>query len=85
MLSSAHFPAPAKLGRATRHLRHPFHACSLVERRKALAILIALLEDCFNELSFGPAERALRALTSVETYDDVQRHLLEIARLAAFP
>lgn len=84
LLGSAHFPAPAKLGGATRHLWQPFHVCCLAERRKAMAILIAVLEDCFEDLGFGPAARALRGLKSFEAYDDMQFHLLSMTRLAAF-
>lgn len=51
VLDSAYFPSPAKLGFATRQLAQPFHICHLVERRKALAIVICMLED--NVDAFG--------------------------------
>ena len=44
LYESPYFPAPPKLSGATRHLKHPYRAAHLVERRKALALLISLLE-----------------------------------------
>ncbi len=85
MLESAYFPAHPKLGYRTRHLKQPFRACHLVERRKALAILICLLEDSFAALGFEAHLRPMlefRQLMSEDSNDRFERHFLNIARFA---
>lgn len=52
VLDSAYFPSPAKRGFSTRQLVQPFHICHLVERRKALAIVICMLEDKVDAFGF---------------------------------
>ena len=85
LLESAYFPAHPKLGYRTRHLKQPFRACHLVERRKALAILICLLEDSFAAFGFEPQQRPrleFRQLMHRDNYERFQRHFLNIARFA---
>ena len=85
VLDSAYFPSPAKLGFSTRQLSQPFHICHLVERRKALAIVICMLEDKVDAFGFesgaAPMHR-LREFMYRDTYDQFERHILNIARLA---
>lgn len=85
VLDSAYFPSPAKLGFATRHLAQPFHICHLVERRKALAIVVFLLENKVDAFGFGsgtsPMHR-IRELMYRDSYGQFERHILNIARLA---
>ena len=85
VFDSPYFPSPAKLGFATRHLKQPFHICHLVERRKALAIVICMLEDTADAFGFeeGPAPmHQVRELMHRDTYDRFERLILDIARLA---
>ena len=85
LLESAYFPAHPKLGYRTRHLKQPFRACHLVERRKALAILICLLEDAFAAFGFESYRRPMqefRQLMSGDRCDRFERHFLNIARFA---
>ena len=85
MLESAYFPAHLKLGYRTHHLKRSFRACHLVERRKALAILICLLENSFAAFGFEPCRRPMqefRQLMSGASYDQFERHFLNIARFA---
>ncbi len=85
VLDSAHFPSPAKLGFATRQLTQPCHICHLVESRKALAIVICMLEDKVEGYGFdsgaSPMHR-IRELMYRDTFGWFEQHILNIARLA---
>ncbi|SMR70836.1 hypothetical protein SAMN04488030_0451 [Aliiroseovarius halocynthiae] len=52
MLDSACFTSPAKLGFSIRQLAQPFRIYHLMERRKALAIVICVLEDKVDAFGF---------------------------------
>ncbi len=85
MFNCAYFPSIARLGLATRHLQHPFHVCHLVERRKALAIMIGMLEGTSDAFDFEEGATPLhriRELMSRHSYNRLERHILNIARLA---
>ncbi len=86
MFNSTYFPSITKLGFATRHLQHPFHVCHLVERRKALAIAISILEDASNVFGFEngatPLHRIRELMSRHYSYNRLERHILNIARLA---
>lgn len=85
VLDSTYFPSPAKLGFATRQLAQPLHICHLVERRKALAIVIFMLEDTVDAFGFDSGSTPLHRLRELmyrDTYDQLERHILNIARLA---
>lgn len=85
MFNSAYFPTLAKLGFATRHLTYPFHICHLIERRKALALIICALEDTSDAFGFErsvPPLRGVRELMSQKTYDRFERHILDVAKHA---
>jgi hypothetical protein len=80
-----YFNVPRKLGYATRGLGEPFAAAHLVERRKALVVIIATLEDGFERFGFGPhhafAHHCRDAMTP-EDYNSFERKLFDLARLA---
>ncbi len=85
LYESPYFPAPPKLSGATRHLKHPYRAAHLVERRKALALLIGLLEGAPQAFGFDPAHTTLRAARELMfpgCYDAFERKLLSLARLS---
>ena len=85
VFDSAFFPSPRKLGLPTRRLTRPFHICHLVERRKALAVVISILEDTPELFGFEtsvPSMQRVRELMYRETYNRFERHVLNIAKLA---
>ncbi len=85
LMESPYFPVHSKLGYPTRHLKQPFRVCHLIERRKALAIVICLLEDRFEPFGFDASHRPLhdiRDLMYRDRYDQFERHIFNIARLA---
>ena len=85
VFDSPYFPSPAKLGLATRHLTQPLHICHLVERRRARAIVVSLLEGSYEAFGFGESLALLhriRELMYRETFDWFERCVLDIARLA---
>ncbi len=81
----AFLPSPAKLGFKTRQLTQPFPICHLVERRKALAIVIFMLEDRAEVYGFDSGAslmHRIRELMYRNTYSRIEQHILNIAKLA---
>lgn len=80
-----YFNVPRKLGFATRDLREPFAVAQFVDRRKALVVIVATLEDSFERFGFGPhhalAHHCRDAMTP-EHYNAFERKLFGPARLA---
>lgn len=69
----------------TRGLWELFAIAQLVERRKALVVIVAALEDSFERFDFGPhhafAHHCRDAMTP-EDYNSFERKLFDLARLA---
>ncbi len=79
------FNAPSKMGWPTRHLSEPFAAAHLIERRKALVVIIATLEDSFAQFGFSPHyafAHHCRDTMTPENYIKFERSLFDLARLA---
>ena len=85
MFDSGYFPSLTKLGDATRHLKHPFHICHLVERRKAIAIFISMLDDSSDTFGFAQGVTPMHRIREImvrDTYNRFERHILNIANIA---
>lgn len=85
LFASPYLPSPTRLGLATRHLDHPFHICQLVERRKALAIIICMFEDANEMFRLDPCfppMQLIREHLDKPTYNQFVRHILNITRYA---
>lgn len=76
---------PVKLGAAVRDLSEPFPAATLVERRKSIALLSALITNQYRAYGFNRPAVTLEQFGDAMTrdlFEQFQRNIYDIAQMA---